>query len=125
MVDIDYAFQGEGKAFQKFSEGIYNTLRARDINPSLAHKIYEYLKSIGMEEVQSRRVNLPVGKSSGELGELGLESWVQLLNSLKPHLAQVMYISSEEYDELQQDVYQELIENSTKIEIVCTYGKKP
>ncbi|KAL1914958.1 uncharacterized protein VTP21DRAFT_7663 [Calcarisporiella thermophila] len=99
LVETDYFVQGEGEAFGKISNGLYNALRARDIHPSWTQKIGDYLNTMHMEDVNSFPQSFPV--------------------------AQVMYISGEEYDELLRGVYQELLENGVHIKVICTYGRKP
>ncbi|KAL1916130.1 uncharacterized protein VTP21DRAFT_6134 [Calcarisporiella thermophila] len=125
FVEADYAIKCDGKALRKITDGIYNTLRARDIHPSWTRRIGEYLKYIGVEDVNALSLQFPVSRLSREDGGSGVEYWMQFLSAMRPHLAQVMYISPEEYDDLQQNVYQELSAERFNIDVVCTYGRKP
>ncbi|KAL1916131.1 uncharacterized protein VTP21DRAFT_6135 [Calcarisporiella thermophila] len=124
FVEADYAIQCEGKSLQKIADGIYNSLRARDIHPSWTRRIGEYLRSISVEDISSLSQPFLASIFSGKDGERGVVYWMQFLSALKPHLAQVMYISSEEYDELQQCICRELSTERIQIDVVCTYGRK-
>ncbi|KAL1923616.1 uncharacterized protein VTP21DRAFT_8596 [Calcarisporiella thermophila] len=125
LVDADYSIQCEEGALRKLADGIYNTLRARDIHPSWTNRVGGYLEIIGAQDVHSLIQSFPVGKHSYRDGSSGLEQWMQFLSAMKPHLAQVMFLSPEEYDELLRNVYQELGMSGITIDVVCTYGRKP
>ncbi|KAL1916128.1 uncharacterized protein VTP21DRAFT_6132 [Calcarisporiella thermophila] len=111
--------------YLEFVEAVYNTLRARDTHPSWACRIGEYLRFIGTEDVNSFSHPITVSSQSGEDVSCGKDYWMHFLRAIKPHLAQVMYISPEEYDELQQCVYRELSADNIRIDVVSTYGWKP
>ncbi|KAL1923618.1 uncharacterized protein VTP21DRAFT_8598 [Calcarisporiella thermophila] len=125
IVDADYSIQCDERATMKLIDGIYNTLRARDIHPSWGRRVGDILQTMGVEDVQSLTQRFPVGKHSDRDGRSGLEQWMRFLIAMRPHLAQVMYISGDEYDELLQRASQELSMNEISIEVMCTYGKKP
>ncbi|KAL1918631.1 uncharacterized protein VTP21DRAFT_2653 [Calcarisporiella thermophila] len=125
IVEADYDLRRGGKAFRKLADGLYNAMRARDIDPSWANKIHLHFSLLGLEDIQSITVPFPIGEFAGNIGQLGRDNWMQFLHSLRPYLTKIMYIATEEYDKLEQEIGRELKVHRNFLPIVSTYGRKP
>ncbi|KAL1920711.1 uncharacterized protein VTP21DRAFT_1088 [Calcarisporiella thermophila] len=124
VVEADYNLYGSGRAFRKLVERLHNTLRARDIDPSWAYEVRSYFDEIGLEDIKRVTLSLPIGHTIGQIAGPGREWFMRLLDSLRPHLVQVMYISVNEYYELAREIEQELKAKATQFNFVSTYGLK-
>ncbi|KAL1920702.1 uncharacterized protein VTP21DRAFT_1079 [Calcarisporiella thermophila] len=124
VVELDYNLQGSGRAFRKLADGLLNTLHAREINPSWINGLSTHFNKIGLEDIKCISIPFPIDYSARYITVPGREWFMRLLDSLRPYLIQVMYISNEEYDEIVRGVEQEIGVSEICINLVCTHGKK-
>ncbi|KAL1920715.1 uncharacterized protein VTP21DRAFT_1092 [Calcarisporiella thermophila] len=124
-VDVDYNLQDSSRALKVFADGLNNALRARDIDPVWADKFRVHFDAVDLEDSGCEMLSFSISHSVGKVTWLGPEWLLRLLSSLRPFLVQVMFISIEEYNELVKKIEQDLTLGDIRINVLCTYGRKP
>lgn len=96
----------------------------RGSDPDIATKLSQLLTELGLEEVTSRFVSIPLGQWGLDIGNLWEQNIDAFLESARPFFADIMQISSTDYKLGRQKLKEELKSRKAFNNVYVVYGRK-
>ncbi|CAG8575225.1 4375_t:CDS:2 [Ambispora gerdemannii] len=129
FMETDIRFENQGPAASQLQNYYKEFSYSKGINneTSLSTHITRYFESTN--QVNALKVNReerkePIGKWGGRFGELVINNFVTFYRLLRPHLAPIMGITIDEYEEIVETFIKEVEEYKTYANIFRCFAQK-
>lgn len=99
--------------------------RRRGIDQSSSSKLDQLLSDIGMRQVKSHRIDVPMGQWGGRIGQLMATDANAGNRSMRSIALDQLQISPEEYDRVAKALPEEWEQYHTVVPFYIAYGQKP
>ncbi|KAG1441582.1 hypothetical protein G6F56_011413 [Rhizopus delemar] len=97
----------------------------RNLEPKITLELEQLLKNIGLVDVQSKFVSVPLGSWGLDIGSLWKENYDLFFSSAKPYLTEILNISSRDYKKHVHAFMEELDEYRPFSNIHLVWGRIP
>ena len=124
LVESDLIMQNAGPAIQKLTEWGFDVARTRGIDPRVSIKIGNFLNEAGLSNIQTYRIDLPIGSWGGRLGNLTASDMISYNQAMKPKIIEHFKVSSEEYDRISLMMRKEWESNHSYFSLYFACGQK-
>ncbi len=124
LVESDLIMHNAGPAIQKLTEWGFDVARTRGIDPRVSINIGNFLNAAGLSNIQTYRIDLPIGSWGGRLGNLTASDMVSYNQAMKPKITERFKVSSEEYDRISLMMRKEWESNRCYFSLFFAYGQK-
>lgn len=101
------------------------TREKRQLEPRMATYISDLLNFIGLTDVSSKLVSIPLGSWGLDLGELWKKNLEMFIDATSPLMSQVVGLSVAEYKEQWNNSMTESQANKPFSNLHAAYGRKP
>lgn len=98
LVETDIPDHHRGTHIERMSRWIIEVCRRRGIDPSQVPDLGTHLSSVGMKNVTTRAVSVPLGHWGGRIGSMVATNALTACQAMKPLVTSQLGISSEEYE---------------------------
>ncbi|CEI90721.1 hypothetical protein RMCBS344292_05036 [Rhizopus microsporus] len=126
LIEIDLMPQHLGPQGELWLEQIHQVLiEKRNTEPRMACQLEKSLLDLGLVDVQSKFVSIPLGSWGLDLGNLWKQNFESFFDSAKPFLTELMEISGREYKRKVQAMLDEFNEYKPFSNIYLAWGRVP
>jgi hypothetical protein len=95
-----------GPAAQRIADAMLPAMQKRGVDPRYSAQLGQFLRAVGLQQVQQHTAKLPVGDWGGRLGKLAAVDVQTFVQSAKPLLL-AQGLSESQYAELAETMRQE------------------
>jgi ubiquinone/menaquinone biosynthesis C-methylase UbiE len=125
LVEPNSIFQNAGPACTQIQKWMVNACQKCGIDPTEGTQIGTYLQVSELINVTTKTITLPVGQWGGRLGNTTATNMRAACLAMKPLVLQHLGTSSEEYDSLLEDMFEECEQYRSCFLIHVAYGQRP
>jgi hypothetical protein len=123
--NTDTYMHNPGPAIKQLSEWGYAMSRAHGIDPLVCSQMGTFMQNLHMNNVQTYRVDLPIGNWGGRLGVLAATDLLAFNRAIGPKIIQELRIPAKDFNRLSQMMQQEWESNQSYFSIYITCGQVP
>jgi ubiquinone/menaquinone biosynthesis C-methylase UbiE len=123
--NTDTYMHNPGPAMKQLSEWGYGMSRAHGIDPLICSQISIFMQNVRIANVQTYRVDLPIGSWGGRLGIMAATDLQAFSHAIAPRVAHELHIDVREYQRLAQIMRQEWENNKSYFSVYISYGQVP
>ncbi|KAL0139208.1 hypothetical protein V8B55DRAFT_1521864 [Mucor lusitanicus] len=121
LLEIDYNTHNLGPNGRKWERDLIEATRLkRQMEPRIARHLPDLLKTVGLIDVSSKLVSIPLGSWGLDLGELWKQNMEKFADSTAPLLSKLAGVSVSEYRRQWHSLIDEAFSN-----IHAAWGRKP
>ena len=124
LVESDLLIQRPGPAMQQLTEWSFTIARTRGIDPRVSINIGNFLAAARLTNIQTYRIDLPVGSWAGRLGNMTASDMISYNEAVKPVIIERFKIASAEYDRISLMMRKEWESNHCYFSIYFACGQK-
>ncbi|KAL9543450.1 hypothetical protein MBANPS3_008109 [Mucor bainieri] len=126
LLEIDYNTHNLGPNGRKWERELIEAIRLkRQMEPRLARHLPDLLKTVGLIDVSSKLVSIPLGSWGLDLGELWKQNMEKFADSTAPLLSKLAGISVNEYRRQWHNLIDEVRDKKAFSNIHAAWGRKP
>jgi ubiquinone/menaquinone biosynthesis C-methylase UbiE len=114
-----------GPTVQKYCDMVTEASKRRGILSASVPKLGSMMQEAGLINVQTRSVNVPIGKWGGHLGAMMATNLVAGGLALKPLVVSQGLANAEEYERMYSVVQREWEEHHAMLPFYIAYGQRP
>jgi ubiquinone/menaquinone biosynthesis C-methylase UbiE len=119
------ALQGGTPAMQTLARYFTEMLRRRGIDNTVALRLPDLMRQVGLVRVTTREALLPMGKPGGRIGQMLATDGIALMGAMRGGVVAAGLTTPEAYDALTAQITQDF-ETATAIQPnYITYGQRP
>ena len=124
LTESDLIMHHAGPAIQQLTTWSFDIARTRGIDPRVCTNIGNFLRAAQLTNIQTYRIDLPIGSWGGRLGNMTASDMVSYNQAVKPKITERFKISSVEYDKISLAMRREWESNHCYFSIYFACGQK-
>ncbi len=124
LTESDLLMHNPGPATRQLTEWGFEIARLRGIDPRVTINIGNFLYAARLINIQTYRIDLPIGNWGGRLGNMAASDLVSYNQAVKPRIMERFKISSVEYDRTSQAMRKEWESNHSYFSLYFACGQK-
>lgn len=125
LMEFDPETKRIGPVSAKLLKTFINVLEQRNVFPMVFHELHSLCEQQGqLENIKREEKSIFKGAESGKLGQMAIDDLASLFYGVKSHLKEILEVSSEEYDEMVQNMSKEMREYDSYLCTVRVYAIK-
>ncbi|RIA89691.1 S-adenosyl-L-methionine-dependent methyltransferase [Glomus cerebriforme] len=125
IMENDNEIINPGPTMKFFSSSYQALLRQRGINSYLCREIPKILGKHGFIEIHNEEKITYHREKSGTVSELGIENFISIFSTLKNSISEFTSINSQEFDNLLQNLSEEVNEFGSGFKMHRFFARKP
>ncbi|KAK4515850.1 uncharacterized protein ATC70_010808 [Mucor velutinosus] len=126
LLEIDYNTHNLGPNGRKWERELIEAARLkRQMEPRIARHLADLLKTVGLIDVSSKLVSIPLGSWGLDLGELWKQNMEKFADSTSPLLSKLTGVSVSEYRRQWYNLLDEVRDKQAFSNIHAAWGRKP
>lgn len=126
LLEIDYNTFNLGPNGRKWETTLIETARLkRQLEPRIARNLSDALKAVGLIDVQSKLVSIPLGSWGLDLGNLWKHNMDMFVDSSCPLLSKLAGVTAEEYRAQWYGMFDEVKGQKPFSNMHAAWGRKP
>ncbi|CAO0795362.1 unnamed protein product [Mucor circinelloides] len=126
LLEIDYNTHNLGPNGRKWERELLEAARLkRQMEPRIARHLADLLKTVGLIEVSSKLVSIPLGSWGLDLGELWKQNMENFADSTSPLLSKLVGVSVNEYRNQWHSLIHEVRDKKAFSNMHAAWGRKP
>lgn len=124
LVESDLIIHNAGSAMKQLTEWSFTIGQKRGIDPRTSTNIGNFLSAAGLTNIQTYRIDLPLGAWGGRLGTMAATDIFSYNRAIKPVILRSFKVSSTEYDTLSEKMQKEWESNQSYFSLYLACGQK-
>ncbi len=124
LTESDLVMHRPGPAIQQLTEWSFEVARLRGIDPRASMNIGSFLYAARLVNIQTYRIDLPIGSWGGRLGKMVASNLVSYNQAVKPKITQYFKISPVEFDRISMAMRREWESNHSYFSLYFACGQK-
>ena len=124
LVESDLIMHHAGPAIKQLTEWSFTAAQARGVDPRASMNIGNYLYTAKLTNIQTYRIDLPIGNWGGRLGTMTASDMISYNQAVKPKITSYFRIPEAEFDRLSLMMRKEWENNHCYFSIYLACGQK-
>ncbi|GCE20978.1 class I SAM-dependent methyltransferase [Dictyobacter kobayashii] len=124
IVDTNLTCQRLGPETTRLAQWVHELKVQRGIDPSLPQRLGTNLKQVGLTNVSTHKVSLPVGLWGGRIGSMMLQDMIAVTQATRPFVTAHAGITTQEYDRLAEKTFKEYEQYKSYSNFYVAYGQR-
>jgi len=124
LAESDLIMHHAGPAIQQLTQWGFDVARTRGIDPRVSINIGNFLRAAQLMNIQTYRIDLPIGSWGGRLGSMNASNMVSYNQAVKPKIMERFRVSAAEYDRISLAMRKEWENNHSYFSLYFACGQK-
>ncbi len=117
--------QGGGPAMRQLVQWISTAMAGRGVDPLIGPRVGDFLRAAGIPRVESRSVQLDVGKAGGRVGALAETDVFAVMASVRAPLVAAGMVTEQHYNAALESARRDINRERCTLPFYFFYGQRP